>query len=95
MDATDLPEKGHFQKQHRTYAVRITDDNLDEIRSYEDCTLTRLGSQTETPGAVRVEVQTHEGTLQAEPGDWIATDSQGRHYPIEHEEFTRIYEPAE
>lgn len=80
--------RGRYRKKYTPYGVRVCAETWDEIMEYEDCT------GVEDPGIdeVWVEVETHEGTLRAQFGDWIFEDSQGRHYPIEHEEKERIYE---
>lgn len=38
---------------------------------------------------------TREGEVQAKEGDYLALDSSGYPYPIEGEEFGRMYEPVE
>lgn len=41
------------------------------------------------------EIDTREGTLRGEPGDWIARGPQGEVYPIGAEIFAQTYEPAD
>ena len=42
--------------------------------------------------AVRVEIETLEGTMTAEPGDWIITGIQRERYPCKPEIFEQTYE---
>ena len=107
MTDSDLPIRGEFRKDTTTFAVRVVDYNLDDIRSYDDCRVSYgdsespLGAQTDDPGAAGdsrspiVEVDMDGRTLMAGPGDWIATDTSGGHYPIRHEEFERTYTPVQ
>ncbi len=47
--------------------------------------------QTDKPLAI----VTLEGTMQAEPGDWIITGVKGEVYPCKPDIFEATYEPAE
>lgn len=40
-------------------------------------------------------ITTLEGTLKAQIGDWIAKGIKGEIYPIKHEIFVGLYDPAE
>jgi hypothetical protein len=42
-----------------------------------------------------IEVQTLEGTMRADAGDWIIRGVQGEHYPIKDPIFRETYEAAE
>lgn len=41
------------------------------------------------------EIDTREGTLKGEPGDWIAKGPEGEVYPIGNSIFQKTYELAE
>jgi hypothetical protein len=45
-----------------------------------------------TPGGVRVEIRTKEGTMIADPGDWIICGIQGEFYPCKPDIFDATYE---
>lgn len=44
---------------------------------------------------VAEDIQTLEGTMRAEPGDWIITGIKGEQYPCKPDIFERTYEPAD
>jgi len=44
---------------------------------------------------VAEEIQTLEGTMRAEPGDWIITGVKGEQYPCKPDIFARTYDPAD
>lgn len=43
----------------------------------------------------REAINTLEGTMTAEPGDWIITGVKGERYPCKDDIFRATYEPAE
>jgi hypothetical protein len=47
------------------------------------------------PVSDRVEIKTREGTVVAEPGDYIMRESDGSLYPISGKKFERYYEVIE
>lgn len=42
-----------------------------------------------------VDIVTLEGTMRADPGDWIITGVKGERYPCKPDIFEATYEPAE
>lgn len=44
---------------------------------------------------VTVEIQTLEGTMRADPGDWIITGVNGEQYPCKPDIFEKTYERVE
>lgn len=44
------------------------------------------------PVTERVEIETREGTIVAEPGDYVIRESDGSVYPIAPEKFKQYYE---
>ena len=42
-----------------------------------------------------VEIVTLEGTMRADPGDWIITGVKGERYPCKPDIFAATYEPVE
>lgn len=47
------------------------------------------------PVEERVEVETREGTVVAEPGDYLMREADGSVYPIAPEKFAEYYEVVE
>lgn len=43
----------------------------------------------------RLRIETLEGTMYAEPGDWIITGVKGERYPCKDDIFHATYEPIE
>jgi hypothetical protein len=43
----------------------------------------------------QVDIQTLEGRMTAQPGDWIVRGIKGEFYPVKDEIFRATYEPAE
>jgi len=73
--------------------VCICEETLEEIKGYDDCTVI---SESETVyGGLLVQIETREGVLEADEGDWIMEDSEGHHYPIADEEIRQTYEPVD
>lgn len=44
---------------------------------------------------VRIEIETLEGTMVGEPGDWIITGVKGERYPCKPDIFAATYEPVD
>jgi hypothetical protein len=42
-----------------------------------------------------LEINTPEGVMRANPGDWVVTGTAGETYPVKPEIFATIYEPVE
>jgi len=89
----EWPFRSHFRKKYQPYGVRVCEETIEEIRSYDDCSVIQ-GSDFEGDPIYWVEIQTREGTLEANYGDWIMEDSEGHHYPIADEEIRQTYEPV-
>jgi len=43
----------------------------------------------------RIEIQTLEGVMVGDPGDWLITGVKGEKYPCKDDIFRATYEPAE
>ena len=43
----------------------------------------------------RVEIETLEGTMVGEVGDWLITGVKGEHYPCKPDIFEQTYEPVD
>jgi hypothetical protein len=89
-EKSDWPVRSRFRKKYMPYGVRICDETLEEIRRFEDCIVVTAAKS----GKKAVDIETREGPLRAQWGDWIMENSEGRHYPIAHEEFRKTYEPV-
>lgn len=48
--------------------------------------------QARGPVTERVEIDTREGTIVAEPGDYVMKEADGSVYPIAPEKFAEYYE---
>lgn len=44
---------------------------------------------------VAIEIETLEGTMRADPGDWIITGVKGETYPCKPDIFEATYEPVD
>ena len=44
---------------------------------------------------IPMEIETIEGTMRAEPGDWIITGINGERYPCKPDIFAKTYEPVD
>ena len=42
----------------------------------------------------RIEIETLEGTMIGNQGDWLITGMNGEKYPCKHEIFVHIYDPV-
>ena len=40
-------------------------------------------------------IETLEGTMRADPGDWVVTGVKGERYPVKPDIFHATYEPVE
>ncbi|MGW6455012.1 hypothetical protein ACWF94_03655 [Streptomyces sp. NPDC055078] len=47
-----------------------------------------------TGGPMVIEIDTLEGTMRAEPGDWIIKGVKGEFYPCKPDIFAATYDPA-
>ena len=47
------------------------------------------------PGYTRIVITTREGTMYAEPGDWIIKGIAGEFYPCKPDIFAATYEPVD
>lgn len=63
----------------------MSDDWID-VRSVPTC------KEARGPIDEREEIETREGTVVAEPGDYVMRESDGSVYPIAGEKFERYYE---
>ena len=88
----EWPLRSRFRKKFLPYGVRVCEETLDEIQGYNDCTV--IPESETVYGPLAVQIETREGVLEADPGDWIMEDSEGHHYPIAHEELRTTYEPV-
>lgn len=50
--------------------------------------------KTYTGGPLVIEIETLEGTMRAEPGDWIIRGVKGEFYPCKPDIFEATYETA-
>lgn len=68
-------------------AVQWRGDNYDEVRLFAKNKVQRVNHL--------LVIDTLEGQMQAQPGDWIIRGVQGEYYPIKPSIFESTYEPVE
>ena len=68
-------------------AVCWTGENFQEITDWADDVWERRG--------LLLMIHTREGTMTADPGDWIIKGVQGEFYPCKPDIFDATYEPVE
>lgn len=76
-------------------AVQFTVDNLDELTEWSSGAVQLNMRQTSSGGGVirlRAQVETLEGTMLAEVGDWIIRGVKGEFYPCKPDIFTATYD---
>lgn len=69
-------------------AVRWDGENVEAVRSLGLSPFSRTG-----PNLRIVEINTLEGLMRAEPGDWIIKGVKGEFYPCKPDIFETTYEP--
>ena len=73
-------------------AIRLTPDNLERVEEW--CGGSIKG--TALPRSERcIDIQTLEGEMRAEIGDWVIQGVAGEFYPCKHRIFEATYDPAE
>lgn len=72
-------------------AIQLDFNNKDEIKKFLGAD---LGRTVSAPGHVdAVYIQTLEGTMRADPGDWIIRGVKGELYPCKDDIFKATYDP--
>ncbi|MFE3381642.1 hypothetical protein [Streptomyces anulatus] len=89
------PEKFH-KKPFEIEAVHLTNGVApDEVASWCGGRVAPHPEQNYTGGALVIEIDTLEGTMRAEPGDWIIKGVTGEFYPCKPDIFIATYEAGE
>ena len=70
-------------------AMQWNGNNLDEVFRFGDDNDTALELQGEM-----IKIETLEGTMTAQIGDWIIKGVNGEFYPCKPDIFEKTYEPA-
>ena len=73
-------------------AVRWMGTNFNEMDEFLEG---RYGYDEPTIGNARVVIQTLEGTMRADIGDWVIKGVQGEYYPCKPDIFEQTYEKVE
>jgi hypothetical protein len=81
-------------------AIQITDQNLVELLGITEehphvktlCVIVEGNAITNRVHSV--EIETPEGTMTGQPGDWLIRGVQGEFYPCKPSIFAATYEPA-
>lgn len=78
-------------------AIQWTGANTDEILAFVLTVgeLRRTPEGHDTPARDTIAIDTLEGTMKAQRGDWIIKDVKGEFYPCKPDIFAAIYEPFE
>lgn len=78
-------------------AVRFTEEAADAIDALPGVSVTRLGplNTTPRPPIFEAKIKTLEGTMHAQPGDYIIRGVQGELYPCKPDIFDKTYEAVE
>ena len=76
-------------------AIQWTGQNHDEVFRWIDGVTADHTPRTSVRGGVTLEIDTLEGTMTAQPGDWIVCGVRGELYPCKPDIFAETYEPAE
>lgn len=72
--------------EHIVHGAHI---DLDDVKFYRKKTLTRAVQMHEP-----FSVETLEGTMQGQSGDWLMIGINGEMYPCDADVFAKTYEPA-
>ena len=85
-----------FRKKPVEVEAHRLEGDLGVFRDMEDVSLTFNGAQADDPHALAyATVQTEEGPLRAQPGDWIITGVEGECYPCKDRVFRATYASSE
>lgn len=83
-------DRGHVELTAEI-AERLIQDTLGSPRGVYVC-LARSGKEGSYGG---IEIETLEGTMRAEPGDWIIRGVKGELYPCKPDIFEQTYEAVD
>ena len=72
-------------------AVQWTGANVDEVLGF----IFTQGSAYRVAGSNGIAIETLEGTMRADPGDWIIKGVAGEFYPCKPDIFAATYEPED
>lgn len=82
-----------FRKRPVEIEAHRLEGDLNVFREMEDVSLTLNGIHADEPHSLAyATVQTEEGPLEAQPGDWIITGVEGERYPCKPHVFEQSYE---
>ena len=87
-----------YRKKPVVIEAMRTDGTLDAARRIEawSTNVVRRARYHQDRGTCdEMEVRTLEGTMRAEPGDWIIRGVQGEFYPCKPDIFDATYEPVD
>lgn len=90
---SDRTSQTYRKKPVEIEAMRLTADNPKDVCDWINRHRTGLRIGYDHTGAVLVE--TLEGVMRADIGDWVIRGVQGEFYPCKPNIFEQTYEPAE
>jgi hypothetical protein len=73
-------------------AVQFTEESKDQVFNWVRCT---KAAGTDVDGSPFLKIQTLEGVMLAEVGDWIIRGVAGEFYPCKPDIFDATYEPLD
>jgi len=77
-------------------AIQLTNDTTpDKVATWCGGRVTPHPEKIYTGGPLVIEIDTLEGTMRAEPGDWIIRGVAGEFYPCRDDIFRATYEPVD
>lgn len=76
-------------------AVQFTGENIEECQSVAPHAMSAYISNIRLAGKQCLSIQTLEGRMRADPGDWIIKDVAGEVYPCKPDIFAKTYEEIE
>jgi hypothetical protein len=70
-------------------AIRLTEDTCDEVHQFLDI------PHDENGCGLEIYIETLEGTMCCDVGDWVIKGVKGEFYPCKNDIFEASYEPAD
>lgn len=92
---TGRPAARYRKKPVEIEAIRYTLENRDEVIAWCGATHTAIGEYGEEYELENLRIETLEGVMRADLGDWIIKGVQGEFYPCKPDIFAATYEAVQ